>query len=551
MNRIATNVPGLDLVLNGGLEPGSVVVLAGAPGTGKTVLAQQMCFASGTAEHRCVYYSTMSEPHTKLVRHLEPFTFFDPRALGERVEHIHLGDFLRPVRPGGLEPLMSEIVRKTLDEEPAIVVIDSAKMLRDFASERELRTALFDLTGRFSQTRTVLLLLGEYTSDQLLSNIEFSLADGIIQLEYEPREPVDRRWVRVMKMRGGSHRPGKHTFQIGAGGIEVFPRIETLIPARVMPVSGRVRSGIPGLDELMNGGTKSGDATLVMGPSGVGKTIFGLRWAAQELEQGNRCLYVTFQDTADQLTSMSGVFGWDLESARAAGQLVISHVAMGELDLDVLANAVRAELAEHPVSRVIVDSMAELVLAAREWERFPAYMRSLLGLIRAAGSSSLLTSETTASGHSAQSMDGLMFLFDNVIDLRYIEQESQMGRSINVVKMRNSRHEMTLNSFTITDRGLHVGDKLEGVTGRLGWSALRANDSPDPARRTVPAPAQASLRLLGGGPVNRPPCRQARPAVYAARNTRTPASANRSTSAAEKRSATQNMAWSCGIDKIR
>ena len=187
----------MDLVLNGGLEPGAVVVMAGAPGTGKTILAQQMCFAIGTAEHRCVYYTTVSEPHTKLVRHLEPFTFFDPEALGVTVEHIHLGDFLLPARPDGLEPLVSEIVRKTLDEEPAIVALDSAKMLRDFADERELRAALYDLTGRIAQTGTVLLLLGEYTPEELRSGIESSLADGIIQLKYEAREPVDRRWLRI------------------------------------------------------------------------------------------------------------------------------------------------------------------------------------------------------------------------------------------------------------------------------------------------------------------------------------------------------------------
>ena len=115
MKRTTTGVAGLDLVLNGGLEPGAVVVVAGAPGTGKTILAQQMCFANGTAERKCVYYTTVSEPHTKLVRHLEQFTFFDPQALGTRVEYIHLGDFLRPARQHGLEPLVSEIVRKALD----------------------------------------------------------------------------------------------------------------------------------------------------------------------------------------------------------------------------------------------------------------------------------------------------------------------------------------------------------------------------------------------------------------------------------------------------
>jgi circadian clock protein KaiC len=466
-------------VLNGGLEPSAVVVLAGAPGTGKTILAQQICFANATAEHKCVYYTTVSEPHSKLVRHLEPFAFFDPEALGARFEQIHLGDFLQPGRTDALESLVAEIARKTLADEPAIVVLDSSKMLQQFADEVDLRRALFDLVGRFSQTGTVLLLLGEYTPEELGSGIEFSLADGIIQLEYEAREPVDRRTLRVTKLRGGSYLAGSHTFHIDPSGIEVFPRIETLVPARVNKVSGRLcSSGIPGLDELMTGGTRQGDATLAMGPSGVGKTTFGLRWIAQALELNERCLYVTFQDTPDHLISTATVFGWDLGAACASGQLTISYVPMGNLDLDVLAATIRAQVAEHSISRIAIDSLAELVSAAREWERFPAYMRSLSGLIRASGSSLLVTSETAGHELADQSLDGLMFLFDNVIDMRYIEQGSQLGRAINIVKMRTSAHKMTLNSFTITDHGIEVGGQLDEVTGRLGWSALR---TPAPA----------------------------------------------------------------------
>jgi circadian clock protein KaiC len=485
VKRMVTGVAGLDVVLNGGLEQGAVVVLAGAPGTGKTILAQQMCFAAGTAAHKCVYYTTVSEPHTKLVRHLEPFNFFDTVALGSRVEHIHLGDFLRPGRPDGLQPMVAEIVRKTLDEEPSVVVIDSAKMLHDFAGERELRSAVYDLTANFAETGAVLLLVGEYTPGELAGGIEFSLADGIIQLEYQVREPVDRRTLRVVKMRGGRHVPGKHTFHIGPDGIEVFPRIETLIPATVTPLSGSMRTGIPGLDKLMPAGMRRGDATLIMGPSGVGKTTLGMRWITQGLEEGERCLFVTFQDTAAHLVEMGRTFGWDIAAATASGQLVISYVSMGDLDLDVLANVVRANLAGGQVRRVAIDSLAELVLADREWVRFPAYMRSLVGLVRAVGVSLLATSETTGNGITAQSLEGLMFLFDNVIDLRYIEEQSTLGRAINVVKMRNSAHLMTMNSATITDEGFVVGDTLEGITGRLGWSALRTQD---PAATHPPAP---------------------------------------------------------------
>ncbi len=358
MKRVNTGIAGLDVVLGGGLEPGAVVVLAGSPGTGKTILAQQVCFAAGTAEHKSVYYTTVSEPHTKLVRHLEPFTFFDAGSLGSRVEYIHLGDFLRPGRPGGLGPMVSEIVRKTLEDEPAVVVIDSVKMLSDFVGERELRGALYDLSANFAETDAVLLLVGEYTSEELGSGIEFSLADGIIQFDNQVREPVDRRSLRVAKMRGGRHVPGKHTFQITDDGIRVFPRIETLIAAAATPVSGPMRSGIPGLDELMPRGMRRGDATLVLGPSGVGKTTMGMGWVAQGLKEGERCLFVTFQDTADHLINMGAAFGWDLAAAYDSGHLAISYVSMDDLDLDVLADGVRTNLAGAPVSRVAFDSLA-------------------------------------------------------------------------------------------------------------------------------------------------------------------------------------------------
>ena len=488
LKLLPTSITGLDLVLSGGLEQGSVVILAGEPGTGKTILAQQICFAHATAAHKSVYYTTVSEPHTRLVRHLEPFAFFDPEALNGNVEYIHLGDFLRPRREGGLDPLVSEVVRKILDEEPAIVVVDSTKVLRDFADDRELRMALYDLTSRVAHTDTVLLLVGEYTPEEIASGIEFSLADSIIQLQYQAREPVDRRSLRITKQRGASQRPGAHTFQITPAGIEVFPRIETLIPDLPVAAPRRTRTGIPGLDELMDGGPMGTDATLVTGPSGVGKTIFGLRWIAQGLEQGEHCIYVTFQDTPTQLTAMAAGFGWDLETPQAEGHLAISYVPMGNLDLDVLATTLRSDLAEHPVGRVVIDSFAELVHAARESERFPAFMRSLIGLIRATGSSAAVTSETASYGIADRSLDGLMFLFDNVIDLRYIETESQIGRALNILKMRNSPHQTTLVSYTITHHGITLGEELEGVTGRLGWTALRTQDGHHPG--TTPQPAE-------------------------------------------------------------
>jgi circadian clock protein KaiC len=356
-----------------------------------------------------------------------------------------------------------------------VVVIDSAKALRDFAGYRELRLAFYDLTSRMAHSSAALLLLGEYTPEEMASGVEFSLADTIIQLAYEPREPVDRRWVRVIKMRGTHHLEGKHTFRITTTGAEVYPRIETLDAGQAATVTGRIDSGIPGLDSLMNGGIRSSEATVILGPSGAGKTIFGLRFITEGLQRGEQCLYVTFQDTTDQLIKMAAGFGWDLATALANGRLVVHHVPLGELDLDMLASHIRDDLADGPVHRVVIDSLAELVLASRETERFMAYARSLTGLIRAAGASLVITSETTTLGPTPEPAGGgVTFLFHNLIQLRYIELNSATGRAVNIVKMRNSNHDKNLYQFEISEHGPEIGEQLQGVTGALGWSALRA-----------------------------------------------------------------------------
>jgi len=482
VKRLATGVKELDLVLGGGLQPGSLVVLAGAPGTGKTILAQQICFANATPEHKAIYYTTLSEPHSKLVRHLEPFRFFDPDALEGAVEFIHLGDLLLQENGGGLGTVVSEVVDKCFEANPAVVVIDSAKALRVFADEQALRAAYYELASRVAHTEAVLLLVGEYAPEEIERSVEFALADGIVQLVYEPHEPVDRRWLRVVKMRGADPLAGKHSFRIAAGGVEVFPRLETIAPeGGAHDYGARVTSGVPKLDELMGGGIPTADATAILGPSGSGKTVLGLRFIAQGLAEGQRCVHASFQENADQLITKAASFGWDFAGALESGQLVIHHVPHGELDLDILGAAVRRELSDATVRRVVLDSLAELVVAARETERFPAFARSLVGFIRAAGASVLVTSETTALGPEAEPVGGLSFLFHNVLLLRYIEIESETRRALSILKMRDSDHVKGVYQFEIDEHGFEVMDKLAGVTGVLGWSALRTragNDRP-------------------------------------------------------------------------
>ncbi len=383
MERLNTGIDELDLVLGGGLPVGALIIVAGSPGTGKTILAEQICFANATPKRKAVYYSTVSEPPSKLLSHLEGFDFFDRSALVERVEFINLGELLQGETGDTLDAALEELVRKVISDQPGIVVIDSAKALRDFAGERSLRSAVYDIAARIAHTGCTLLFLGEYSHHEMESGPEFSLADWIIELAYESHEPVDRRWVRVIKMRSSDHLAGRHSIRISRSGLEVFPRLEAVARVVVEDVEApndRISTGVLGLDKMIGGGIPAAAATAVLGASGSGKTVLALRFIAKGLEDGESCLYVSFQESAPQLIRKASSFGWDLAPARDAGQFTIYHVLQGQLNLDVVASVIRKELAERPPRRVVLDSLAELVLAGPRERAFPRLLAFAAGI---------------------------------------------------------------------------------------------------------------------------------------------------------------------------
>lgn len=472
MERLSTGDAGLDQILGGGLPAGALVVVAGPPGSGKTILAQQICFANATEERKALYYTTWSEPHDKLMQHLEPFDFFDLEVIGDRIDFLHLAELVEGDESSGLERAAGEVLRQSMEAKPAVIVIDSSKALHDFVEADELRRAIYDLASKVAYSRAALILVGEYDPGEIRSQPEFAVADGILQLENEARGPVDQRWLRVLKLRGAEAAPGQHSFRISAGGFEVFPRLETTLPRQVPTQRTRASFGLEKLDDAIGGGIPRGDSTLLIGPSGVGKTLLAISFLAAGLKDGERCLHVSLQETEAQVREKAATLGSDW-SRLGEEQLIVRHIPPVELDLDQVGALIRDELAGGDVKRVVVDSLAELAFAARETERLPAYIWALGGFVRAAGGTTIFTNEMAALGSG--DMGGLSFLFNNVFFLRYVEIESALQRGLNVLKMRQSDHEKGLLGFTIGANGITFGDRIEGLSGMLGWSALRGD----------------------------------------------------------------------------
>ena len=136
MQRLSTGNLRLDDILGGGLISDAITLVVGAPGTGKTILAEQCLFANATPERPGLYLSTVSEPLDKLLRFGQALSFFDVDQIGRSVFYDDLGDV---VHQHGLNEVTERIDGLIKQHRPGIIVIDSFKALRTWRTASRLR----------------------------------------------------------------------------------------------------------------------------------------------------------------------------------------------------------------------------------------------------------------------------------------------------------------------------------------------------------------------------------------------------------------------------
>ena len=158
--RIPTGCSGLDEVLYGGIPVNTITVLMGAPGTGKTILAEQLAFANATAKEPALYLTTLSEPLEKFITHGQSYGFFDASRIGQSIFYEDLGLVLRDQ---GITKLPEVVADLFATYKPRFVFIDSFKALNELmANAVERRTVIYDLASVLSSYACTTFLVGEY-----------------------------------------------------------------------------------------------------------------------------------------------------------------------------------------------------------------------------------------------------------------------------------------------------------------------------------------------------------------------------------------------------
>jgi KaiC/GvpD/RAD55 family RecA-like ATPase len=217
----------------------------------------------------------------------------------------------------------------------------------------------------------------------------------------------------------------------------------------------RIKTGIPGLDDVTEGGLLEGSATLVTGGTGTGKTLLCAQFLWEGLQKGEPCLFITMEESPDDIKSDALAFGWDFEKYEKKKQFRIIYHDPSQASN--LAASIINELANLKVARLAIDSVSVLGLTMESKAEIRRRLFNIIATIkRNQGTTALITSEVP-EGSKALSVFGVEeFVADGVIVLNYLNIGGEAGRSLRVRKMRRTNHGKDLYPLDIRKTGLSI-----------------------------------------------------------------------------------------------
>lgn len=505
--RLSSSTPYLDQVLDGGWIRGGLYLLTGSPGTGKTTLANQMCFNLAKKGESAVYVTMLAETHSRMVLHLRSLAFFQQELVGTRVHYV---SGVHALKTGGAHALLELLTQVMRDKAARLLVIDGFSVVGEhIRAQLELREFLQSLSVRASLTQCTTFLLGP--DEGTGTEVEHVMADGILALSMERVGLKTTRGLEVVKLRGSNNLPGRHTFTINEKGVCVYPRYEVLNPDNSEKVSDpdrRSRWGIPGLDAMCSGGLVTLSSTLMMGSPGCGKTLLGLHFLAEGARNGEPGLYFGFAERAGQLLRKADAVRLQLRPLVESGAVRLETRAPVETLPDAMAQEVVELVDAHHYRRVFLDGLEAFARESMDPERTPRFIAALLNALRDREVTVLLTQQPNElfGPELHPPIRGVEAICDNVLFLRFFELGGRLHRLISVLKMRDSDNDPYLRELAISPRGVEVGEGYEAldalITGQPRPRAASEKEGrsgrPRKPRERAPRKKKAASRTRGG-----------------------------------------------------
>lgn len=469
--RVSTGVPGLDRILEGGLLRGGSYLFEGPSGTGKTLLANQIAFHHAATGGKVLYFSLLSESHSRLLQYIQSMEFFDERLVGTEIQYLSGYQALEQ----GTRPLL-DLIRQSLRAQGAtLLVIDGLLAVAERTDAHTFRSFLHELQVHSELLGCTVLLVSPVEIGGFRP--EHSAVDGIFDLCNTTHGLRDLRQLRVRKFRGSGQISGLHMLGISHRGLQVFPHLEALVASREAPAGeqrAKLSTGVSELDEMMGGGLLAGSTTMIMGAAGTGKTVMSLSFLAAGAAAQEPALYFGFYESPDRLVSKAQSIGLAFREARESGLLRIFWQLPLELLIDRAAEEILTDVRERGVKRLVIDGVNGFRQSSAIPSRAAGFFTALTQELRLLGVTTLLTAECASlfGTEINEPLEGVSAIVENMLLLRYVEYRSSVRRLLGILKLRESDYDPSLRELRITPQGIRLGGTFEGVESLLSGIAV-------------------------------------------------------------------------------
>jgi circadian clock protein KaiC len=497
---IRTGISGLDALLMGGIPTTNMILVEGTTGSGKTLLGVEFIYRGITQFNEPGIIVVFEVSPDKLIR--------DAATLGWDLVELQERKKLQIVftSPQVLEQELrsadSLLLETAIEMGAQRIFIDGIGLLRQASnpgpalratgpgSYREVLQQLIEGLNRENLTAMLSHELGTYPEAQLTLEATESLVDTVIRLKRTVCNRRVQRSLEIVKSRGQDYEPGEHTLRICDGkGLEVFRRVQAPLRNLEQATSTARRSviGVDALDDLLGGGVFDGSTTMVVGLSGVGKTVLGtqiLREGALKLNK--RGLLISLDEHPAQIVRNAETMGLDLQSQIDSGVIHVLFESPQELSIDAHFATIVQTIEKHDIQRMVIDGMTSYSTALVD----QAVYRDFFHAVVAYSKNRLMTTFFNYENPEFLGLSSFMpdfpvsSIVDNIILLSLVEINSTLRRCLTVVKARGSKHEFDSREYVIGQGGIRLLPFDQTVAKALPLASYTSILSRAPSRLT-------------------------------------------------------------------
>jgi circadian clock protein KaiC len=474
LEKAPTGIRGFDEITGGGLPRGRASLVTGGPGAGKTLFGLEFLVHGARDFDEPGVLLAFEESAEELADDVASlgFDLAGLEAGGHLVVDACRVDATEFVTTGefDLDGLFIRLSAAVQAVGARRVVLDTIEVLFGALDNEAVVRAEFSRLLRWLKDQGLTTLItGERGREGQLTRygIEEYVSDCVIVLDHRMHDEIATRRLRIVKYRGSRHGTNEYPFLVTDRGLMIWPITSTQL---TYPVStDRVSLGVPRLDQMLTGGVHRGSTVLITGSAGTGKTTLAASAADAACARGEPALFVSFEESPDQLVRNMRSVGIDLGRWVSAGLLRLWGQRATAFGLESHLAGIERLLDETTPGIAVLDAVGSLTHIGAQSEVTAAVAREV-DMMKSRGITGILTSLTHEDREETSSVDASS-LIDTWLLLRNVESDGERNRLLFVIKSRGTAHSNQVREFILTDRGPELLDVSVGPRGVLTGSA--------------------------------------------------------------------------------